>query len=351
MVHMTKFRAGIIGCGRIAGTIEEEIIVKNANTTMLLPHSHAGAYKDVPEVELVAASEVVEKKLTDFGRRWNVSSLYTNYEEMLKKESLDIVSISASTSIHYPATLKAAESGVKAIFCEKPIAETLAEADRMIDVCDQAGVRLIVNHYRRWNPYYRRAKELVDLGRIGELVAIVGYNPEPLLYGGTHLFDQFRYYGGDVDWVFGHIDDIDYLDEAKTVCKDPTEHAGAFLHFKNGVHGLMALADGWDPYGMWLIGKSGKMHMGSFPFELYEGDKQVPFPAAMKHTSGMVNAVREIVECIETGKESISSGRDGRAALELVTAILESQRNAGKIVQLPLKDSELRITMAGGIYR
>lgn len=341
---MSKYRAAIIGCGLAGGFVDDKI--KGRHTTQLLPYSHAGAYMDVPEVELVAGADTSETQLRAFSKKWGVKALYTDYNEMLKKEQIDIVSIAANTSLHYEMVIRAAESGVKAIYCEKPIAESLEDADKMVDVCDRAGVRLVINHIRRWDLYYKKAKLLIDAGEIGELQIIAGYVWTPLLDGGTHLSDIFRFFAGDVDWVFGHIDKLKYLDSEKNQYYEVPDKAVGHLHFKNGVHGLIALC---SRFYLDLVGTEGRIRLGNFtyPFELWKGrenqQEQIGFPAVMKHTSGMVNAVQEIIECIEQNKESISSGRDGRAALEIVTAIFESERSGGAVVKLPLKDRKSRI--------
>jgi len=84
------YRAGIIGCGRIADAIEDELI--NAPAWSLLPYSHAGAYQRCPRTRLVAAADVNRERLEAFGRRRSVDRLYGGYREMFDRENLAIVS-------------------------------------------------------------------------------------------------------------------------------------------------------------------------------------------------------------------------------------------------------------------
>ena len=86
---------------------------------------------------------------------------YSSYEEMLQREELDIVSVCTHAPLHAPVTLAAAEAGVKAVFCEKAIATSLAEADAMVAACDERNVKLVINHTRRWDPYYETALALI----------------------------------------------------------------------------------------------------------------------------------------------------------------------------------------------
>ena len=72
---MKKYRAGIIGCGRIASTIEDEFQSKPMTT--LLPYTHAGSYMEVPEIDLISASDISEERLKNFSERWSVNAIYT----------------------------------------------------------------------------------------------------------------------------------------------------------------------------------------------------------------------------------------------------------------------------------
>src|SRR5690242_4852758 len=124
--RMTVWRAGIIGCGRIADTIEDE--VADAPGWQLLPFSHAGAYQRCPRTELVAAADPNEARRRSLGARRGVERLYADYREMLERETLDVVSVCVPTRLHGDVAIDVAERGVKAIFLEKPIAQSLGEA-------------------------------------------------------------------------------------------------------------------------------------------------------------------------------------------------------------------------------
>ena len=167
MVNMV-YKVGIIGCGQIASLFEEDAWREH-------PCTHAGAYDTLDATEIVAAADINNEHLVKFSNNWGVNSLYSDYTSMLENECLDIVSVTANTPLHCEMVIKAAQSGVKAIFCEKPIATSLKEADAMIKVCERESVKLIVNHTRRWHPHYQKAKNLIDSGEIGKVTSITGY--------------------------------------------------------------------------------------------------------------------------------------------------------------------------------
>ncbi|MBN1317655.1 MAG: Gfo/Idh/MocA family oxidoreductase [Anaerolineales bacterium] len=333
------YRAGIIGCGSIASTIEDSI--RNAPGFGLLPYTHAGAYKNHPQAQLAAAADIDPEKLDAFGSRWGVSSLYSDYREMLDSEKLDIVSIAAPTHLHYEMTMEAVKRQVKGIFLEKPIARTLKEADEMITACRSARVKVAVNHTRTYDPYYRAAKKLIDLGEIGELRVIFSTWVEGFSFGGSHLFDLLRFMvGTPVDWVFCHLDDDHTL-------KDPG--GDVYMVFKNGVkaHIHMPFEKTWFPVAE-FIGTEGRIHTGGYEPEWWKVEKREgktifsrrPFPGRNDGKSGMVTAIEELIQSIETDKEPASRLEAGRMALEIVLALHISGRS-GVPVKLPITDTAM----------
>ena len=118
-----QYRAGIVGCGRIGSELDDDPRRKVVST-------HAGAYRAVDEVELVAACDLIKEKLEKCGKRWQIASLYDDYGEMLRKEALDILSICTWNSTHLAVVREAVTNGVKAILCEKPIADSLKNTGR-----------------------------------------------------------------------------------------------------------------------------------------------------------------------------------------------------------------------------
>lgn len=341
MKFIKKYRVGIIGCGRMASLFEEDPLMKK-------PCTHAGAYNSIPQTEIVSACDIRNDRLSKFSKKWSVKSLYTNYKEMLKKERLDIVSVCTHAPKHHEITIEAAEAGVSAIFCEKPMATCLKEADEMIKVCKKNNVILVIDHTRRWDSDYRKVKEIIDSGKIEKIIVVNSYSTAGLLNAGTHLFDLLRFYNGDVDSVFGHLK----LDGT-------TDPSGiGLLNFKNGSFGFFDCDfRNYLLFEIDLVGSNGRIIAGG----MIRGDKgfELWYPIASKYQSGLfelyknnlpklsgsmplVNAVHEIIESIETGKKPVCTGEDGRAALEIALAFHESDR-LGKKIKLPLKNKNLRV--------
>lgn len=338
---MKKYKVGIIGLGRQASLFEDDLLAQK-------PCSHAGAYTIFSKTEIVSACDIREDRLKKFSKKWGVKSLYRDYREMLKKENLDIVSICTHAPLHHEMTLAAARSGVKAIFCEKPMATTLKEAEEMIDVCKKNKVILVIDQTRRWDPGFRKAKEIIGNKEIGEVKTVVGYCTSGLLNGASHLIDLMRFFNGEVDWIFANLKRDKSTDPSGT----------GFIKFKNGSYGF--LNSDFNKYVFFEITvtgtkgmiRGGGMLRGGQNFELYKIKSsvsesglfefsRVKFPR-VKEERPLLVAVKDIVRCIETGKKPFCTGEDGKAAMEIAFGFHKSEQLKNK-VKLPLKDKKLRI--------
>jgi UDP-N-acetylglucosamine 3-dehydrogenase len=164
---MAQFRVGIIGCGRPWRS--------EGATGMGQANVHAAGYKASPDCKIVAAADIKQDNLDAFCERHSVPQGYLDYRDMLEKEDLDIVSICVWPGLHAPMTIDAARAGVKAIHCEKPMAPTWGEARTMVEVCKECGVQLSFNHQRRFGKPFRKAKEPLDGGAIGDLTRLEGF--------------------------------------------------------------------------------------------------------------------------------------------------------------------------------
>ncbi|RLA81326.1 MAG: hypothetical protein DRG33_00810 [Deltaproteobacteria bacterium] len=345
------YRVGIIGCGQIASVFEDDEWREH-------PCTHAGAYNAVKETKILAVADINKDRLSAFSKRWGVKSVYEDYNEMLEKEELDIVSVTTNTSLHCKITTEAAKSGVKAIFCEKPIATCLEEADKMVKICDKEQVKLIVNHTRRWDPYYQKAKELIDNEKIGDLTSITGYFTSGLLIMGTHLFDLFRFLSGDVEWVVADSE-AKIKDAANGYQKTDPSGCG-FVHFKNGIAGAV-LGSSKKQYLIFEVdihGTQGRIHIrgNGRTFELWTPDterKHISYNtpnelileqiSPIERKNNMIAAVEDVIRAVKQDSEGMCTGRDGRAALELALAFHKSVQEGGEKIALPLKDRKLRV--------
>jgi predicted dehydrogenase len=184
-----RYRAGIIGLGFIGAGDQVSGDAIGGQQVSQLDGTHAEACSRHPRVELVAGSS------RDAGRRERFAArsgcrVYADWREMLGKEQLDIVSIATYSPTHADMTIECTARGVKAIYCEKPIATRLTEAEAMVDACASTGALLAINHNRRFNPNYRRLRDFIADGKLGELTSVLlRWGSGRLGNVGTHLID------------------------------------------------------------------------------------------------------------------------------------------------------------------
>ena len=337
-----RYRAGIIGLGQIGNLFDED-----PKRTEIW--THTGAYLALPDVVLAGGADSDADKRSRFVRRSGTARSYVDYRDLLKAESLDIVSICTPTALHCDMVLASVHAGVRAIMCEKPLAATPEQAAEMVEVCQAAGVILAVNHTRRWESIYVRAKQLVTNGVIGRLEAIVGYYPGKVFTMGTHLFDLMRFFGGDVQWVCGQSPDV-------RTARDEEGSLSGHLRFRSGATG--SIVSGWDRtnhiFELDLMGSAGRIRLSGdgagmelFHFDespRYSGYRELSSANGVESALGdgepqasrLVSAIRDVVECIGTGKTPSCSGYDGLAAVDIACALCESVKRGNMRIDLPL---------------
>ena len=343
---MTTYSVGILGCGRIASLLEQE---PERGT----PSTHAGCYDHVERTRIVAAADANDERRIAFGARWDVSSMYVDWREMLQKEQLDIVSVCTYPVPHRDMVVAAAESGVKAIFCEKSMAVTLREADEMIDVCAKHGVKLSINHGRRFDWQYRKIGELLGDGTIGDLRAMSLHYSAGLANNGTHYFDMLRYFAGDVDWAMGRLEDPTALDP----------RGSGYFCFKTGVECVVNGVTGANAqYLFELIGSKGRIAVtnGRGPeFKLFVDGQEQSFPEVPDdqklNTFGSGRcviplSVEDIVDSLDKDVDTVSTGHDGRAALEMVLSFHESEKAGNARVEFPLQNLDTPVIVRGADF-
>jgi predicted dehydrogenase len=339
------YKAGLVGCGRIGSEFDDDPKRKIVST-------HAGAYSAVPETELAAVADINREKLYKCGKRRCVNSLYQNYEEMLETENLDILSICTWNSTHLDIVKKAVEYNVKAIFCEKPIANTLRNAHQIVEICNKNNVLLQIDHQRRFDKFHQAIRDFIIGGKLGKIQQVSFYYTAGIANTGSHMFDLLRFFFGDVSWV------IAFPSENKSPTESDPNFDGV-IRFKNNVFCTIHACDvnNFSIFEMDIVGEKGRLiitHSG-FDLDFYEVRDSDLFSGYKELYSGeppvdvnlprdfMINGVKHLVKCLENSKPSISSGEDGLRALELICAFHESAKEDGKKIYLPLKESFIQI--------
>ena len=344
------YRAAVIGLGRMGSTFDDEI---QQGGSIFLPYCHAPSYVASPLTVLVAGADLHTEQGAIFGERWGLSSehIYSDYREMLATEQPDILSI-CTTARHRAAIMKdAIEAGVKAIWAEKPITLSLAEADDVIDHSTRKGVAIAVNCSRRYSPFLSEARRMAREGELGELLQITAYAECHISHNGSHAIDTMRYLvDADVEWVFGE------MESDEEAAGEEDLKGNGYLAFDNGARGyIRAMPTGTAPWEFDLIGTEGRVRSlaNGTDTQYYrwvpgglrdEGlPARAPFPLPLSIQGTGLTVIADLVNAVETGSDPRCSAEDGRKALEIAVALRESHRRGGRRIDLPVADRSLRI--------
>lgn len=187
-------RAGIIGCGRIAGGYDRD--VPDIADPDAWSATHAGAYLLCPDTQMVGASDPSEDARATFADKWSCQNMYATHNELLVAQSPELISICSPTATHRDVFESAIKSGVKGIALEKPVAIDLADAEQMQDIA--AGVPVVVNFTRRFNPSFAEVAENIKNGVYGRVLNAVFRYTKGLIVNGSHHIDTARWFFGDI---------------------------------------------------------------------------------------------------------------------------------------------------------
>jgi scyllo-inositol 2-dehydrogenase (NAD+) len=351
-LRQETYRACLIGCGRMGATIDDEVRDR-PDSFRWLPYSHAAACGAVERLSLAAVSDVVPAKVEAARERYRVARGYTDYREMIEQERPELLCIATRPATHAETVVFAAEHGVRALYCEKPLCCSMEEADTMVAACEQHGVHFNYGTQRRYIPLYRTLRELIDTGGVGHPQALIAHcGIGAALWSHTHTADMLMYLAGDseIDYVQGtvHAGDEDWDGERLTT--DPGIPMG-YARCRNGIHAYMVAGFGFDfevsgsegTLRTLNDGMSVQWRRAQEPWRLLEEAAFLDVP----RESGTVNGLRELVSALDGQGETTGGIQRARASLEMVFGIVESHRRGGARVRLPLANRQLAIRPEG----
>jgi len=325
----------VIGCGRAGFLYDLDPKRKDIFT-------HSGAYINSPYTKLKAVADKNPERLEKVKTHLAVNHLYQDASIMLDCEKIDIISICTEPQYHLQLIEKSIESGVRAIFCEKPIDVSLKAARKIVNLCIETDVLLAVNHFRRWDLFHRDICDWVKNGGIGDIQHCIFIYNNGILNTGSHIFDLLRMFMGEIKSIQSHHAINDYG-------KDPT--ITGTIEFQSGIttNIIGCNANFYRIFEMDILGTNGriKIHNG-YDMELFQPESspnntefQILSPKRPLFSNGRkgfyLKAVENIVNAIENKAPVYSSGEDAYKALEAVVASVVSLRKNKKI-HLPLTE-------------
>jgi len=347
------YRVGVIGATPIAA---KPIDVPRAPFKNEIHTSHVAALSLIPQVELVAMCDLVPDLLDKFkenwGERWPGAKTYTDSKEMLAKENLDILNVVTTDNRHADVTIDGARAGVKGIYCEKPLATNMEDANRMIKACEESGTVLITGYTRRFKPIYHTVREAVRAGAIGPLstmIATTGGDRGKLFFQGTHIIDGMCFLAeSEPMQVFANLeegfDDWDVYRGAGGRGSLPDPGASGLIMFRNGVRGFYNCSkNSFETNDIQLSGTDGQIFFGinDVSASLIKRDSVTQelitrvLVSKNYHLVGTAAGIQELIGIIEKGGTSVSTGIDGRMTLQIMQGFLNSHQAGGRLVSVP----------------
>ena len=344
----STYRGGIIGLGFIGGADQ---VSANALGQRVadLDGTHLDAMSNHPRVELVAGSSRDAGRRERFAQRTSART-YADWREMLEHERLDIVSVATYAPQHADITVACAQSGVRVIFCEKPMATKLADAERMLSAARDSKSLLVINHNRRFQPNFRRLRDRIAAGDLGDLTsASVAWGTGRLGNVGTHMFNAVTMLvGRRVEAVSATLDLAGRPDCRGALFHDPG--GWGLLRFEGG---LIATFDAGDfgklPAAITINGTLGRAITGAGSIELeFWNGRNDRWPRPPGPETSMDRAMAEIVAWLDGEAAFPDAPENSRQTLETIVACHASHQRNAAWTTLPLAGADRQIEVRSG---
>jgi len=328
MKKVDKVVWGIIGAGDVCE-------IKSAPAMYSIPNS---------EVKTVMRRNAV--KAADFANRHGIWHWTTNLDEMLNDDEINAIYIATPPNTHAELTLKAAKAG-KAVYVEKPMANTYADCLAMVEACQTANVPLFVAYYRRTLPGFLKVKDLIESGKLGEIrfVNIEMYQPcqpdiiaqpknnwrvLPDISGGGYFHDLASHQLDFLDFLFGPVVESKGISFNQAKLYPADDIVTASMRFENGVIGSGTWCFTTDKISekdnTRIVGSKGELSFNSFGSPMIirvesseNGNEEFIFTHKQPIQQPLIQAVVDELRGIGTSSSSGISGARTSKVLESIS--------------------------------
>lgn len=338
------FRVALLGCGRIS-----------------VRHSQLLGEGQIDGAELCAVCDLSEDKARVIADKHGVPS-FTDMHEMMRAAQPDVVTILTESGNHARHTIALAPYGAHLVV-EKPMALTLADADRMIEACDAAGVKLFVIKQNRFNLPVVKLREALKAGRFGKLVMgtvrvrwcrpQAYYDQDPwrgtwAMDGGV-LTNQASHHIDLLEWMLGDVTSVYAISRTALADIEAEDTAAVLLRFRNGALGVIEATTAVRPKDLEgsisILGEKGSVEIGGFAVNQMKTWNFVETDASdddvIKNFStnppnvygfGHKAYYDHVVGALRDTSPNLVDGLEGRRSLELINAIYESIETKTEVV-------------------
>lgn len=338
MTDLVRF--GLIGCGRIAPR-------------------HAQSLAALPGATLTTVADCVAARAERFGKEFGAQPL-TDYRRLIESRDVDVVTICTPSGLHAEMAIAAMQAG-KHVLVEKPIALSLADADRMLATAAATGRKLGVVLQNRYNPPMQRLREAVDEGRLGRILlgnaTVRWYRPQEYyedewhgtwkLDGGAimnqsiHHIDALQWFMGDVESVFAYTATLAHRMEAEDTGVAVLRFAsgaiasveGSTITYPENIEGSVAL------FGERGSAKVGGTALNRRVFWKIDGELEHEREILTRETidpPGVYGqshkaVIADMIEAVRDNRRPRTHGGEARRSVAIVLAMYESARTGAPV--------------------
>ena len=193
---------------------------------------HARNYNEIEDINLVAITDLNPKIGEPLAKEYGCK-YYKDYKEMIEKEQIDLITIAVPTKYHKKVALDCIKKGIN-ILLEKPIAATVAEAKQVVKAAKEKGVKFTVGHIERFNPAVIKLKQLIDNGKIGEIVSIgtTRIGPMPPQIKDANVVIDIGVHDIDlINWFYGALPTQIIATSGNALNKMQKDYVDAFMKY------------------------------------------------------------------------------------------------------------------------
>lgn len=352
---MKKLGFALVGCGRISG-------------------KHVDALKNIDDAELVAVCDINAERAEKCALKAGLKKYYTSYDDMLKNEEVDIVSILTPSGLHPEHAIDIVKKYRKHIIVEKPMALKLSDADAMIKTCDLNSVRMFVVKQNRYNLPVSKLRQAVDAGDFGRIflgTVRVRWSRDQKYYDqdewrgtwkldGGVLANQASHHIDLLEWMLGTPVSVMARTETFMSKIEVDDTAAAIIRFESGALGIVEATTATRPADLEgsisILGEKGSVVIGGFAVNRMEtwnfaGQSEEEKNRVLNEFAenppnvygfGHIRYIENVIDCIRNNKQALVDGLEGRKSLELINAIYESAET-GREVELKFKPKRSRL--------
>lgn len=324
---------GIMGCGQLA---DAQI---------------APAIRQTPNAKLVAVLSRDEEKGRQFAAKHSASRSYHRLDDFLADPDIQAVYVVTPPVLHCSQVLASVKAG-KHVLVDKPMAMNVAEAAHMVDAARRAGVKLMVGFMMRYNPYNRKARDMIRQGAIGKVVHIsvhacyqrgptpFNWRLDPAISGGgslmdmgSHGIDLLRFFGGEIAEITAFV--------GNRVYDYPVEDSAVgLMKFADGGTGFLdaSFSERQTPRRIEVLGSEGSLYIhdtiGRRPDGRIDAFLNGTMQAVTTDAANIyVGQINELTLAIIENRDPDGGGDQGLRNMQIIHAMYESAR-CGKYMKV-----------------